>query len=578
MKKILALIFITFSLLGFSQQDRIDSLNVKINTTYNDVDKIELYKTLCKILNKKKHPSQSIKIYNKALSLAIKLKDKKFEARLYRYLHVANKKEGKNKLAIEYLNKALNIDKSINNIEGVLLDSNLLGAFYIDTQNYNKAIKLLTNSVENYKEKDSINTICVIYTNLGIAYMENQNWEKAVKSLHKAIDFSKKLQSFEDKNFALHQLGVAYMLQGNYKEAEKFFLKSLSDSIHVKYPAWRNANNHALAYNYWCLKEYKKSIKYGKLSEMFNHKTGNAYQEFEDIRYQVQSYNYLGEYDKAIETAKRGLKLKDKISFKDLIYALKVNMSTSYLFSNNYDKAEKYLHDVLKYIEKNKDARRINRQRLFKNYSILYEKKKKFDKALIYYKKYSKQNEKELIQQRDNKISDIEAKLQKEQKERELAEKKHELQQITIKKQKLLIATISISGISIIILFFLVNLYLKNKRNYAKLQKTISEIKELKKQLFSSKSNKVYRKKDFHIFLMNKFGINKIELIEVWESIVNGESRKDFAIRRNISENTIKSWRNQLYNALKQNNNTKRYGDHLAVNEYFRQLIKYKYK
>ncbi len=427
-------VFFIFNTNG--QESKIDSLEIVLTQKQSASEKNEIYKKLCKELNRIAHPDKSISIYLKALSNAQKTGDSKFEARINRYLFKAHKHIGKNDLALKYIIQALDIDKTINNINGILLDINLLGTYYIDTQNNKKAIEVLNQGINYYNEKDSINTICVIHTNLGIAYLENGNLEKAVQYYIKAIEYSEKLKSFEDKNFALHQLGVAYMLQGNYKKAKTYFLESLKDSIHNKYPAWRNANHHALAFNYWCMKDYRNSIKHGKISEEFNHKTGNAYQEFEDIRYQVQSYNYLGEYENAIEAGKRALQLENKITFTDLIYAIKVNISTSYLFSEKYDEAEKYLLEVLLYINNKKEVKRINKQRLYKNLSILYEKKHKFDKALIYYKKYHEDNKKELIKQRDSKMEEIETKYQTEKKEKENLQLKAEKAEQAIALEK----------------------------------------------------------------------------------------------------------------------------------------------
>ena len=583
-------LIILFVILTNGQESKIDSLEIELTQKQSARKKNEVYKKLCKELNRIAHPDKSISIYLKALSNAQKIGDSKFEARINRYLFKAHKHIGKNDLALKYINQALDIDKTINNINGILLDINLLGTYYIDTQNNKKAIEVLNQGISYYNERDSINTICVIHTNLGIAYLENGNLEKAVQYYIKAIEYSEKLKSFEDKNFALHQLGVAYMLQGNYKKAETYFLESLKDSIHNKYPAWRNANHHALAFNYWCMKDYKNSIKHGKISEEFNHKTGNAYQEFEDIRYQVQSYNYLGEYENAIEAGKRALQLENKITFTDLIYAIKVNISTSYLFSEKYDEAEKYLLEVLSYINNKKEVKRINKQRLYKNLSILYEKKHKFDEALIYYKKYHEDNEKELIKQRDSKITEKETKYQAEKKEKEIAKQKQVIATKELEKQKLRTGLFVLSFIIIGLFVFFIKHFRKYKKNKAELNKLFEEIKKMQAKLIqkdklSEEKNSACNIKQFHKFLMKKYQIDRYELIDVWENIALGRNRKEYVNLKNkenkigISENTIKAWIKELYKKLKKFNelDNDRYSDAKAVKEYYQNLINFQF-
>jgi len=84
-------------------------------------------------------------------------------------------------------------------------------------------------------------------------------------------------------------------------------------------------------------------------------------------------------------------------------------------------------------------------------------------------------------------------------------------------------------------------------------------------------------KKSLKLFLMKKYNIKKYEIIDVWESIVNGLSRKEYAITTKINENTIKTWRNELYKKLKKTTfTTTRYSDYKAVIEYYNSFLAYK--
>jgi len=456
--KTLTIAFLFLNLFSFSQQAKIDSLKNELKKESSQKEKLDVYKSLCTELNKFASPEESIPYFEQAIYLAKKLKDTKFEARVNRFTFVSYQHSGDNDKALKYLNKALYIDKKINNINGILLDVNLLGTFYTDNQKYQKAINTYKEGISIFNENDSSEIICTIYTNLGIVYGLSRNLEKAVRSFYKSIEYAEKYKSYEDKNFALHHLGVVYMNVGNYKKAEKYFLESLEDSVHNRFPVWRNANHSALAFNYWCMGEYEKSIKQGKISEEFYHQTGNIFYEFESIRYQVQSYNYLGKYKEAIEAGNRALKLADKINFKNIIYALKVNISTAYVFDGQNDKAEKYLFEVLDYINQSKNNERINTQRLFKNFSKLYENKKNFEKALLYYKKYQKLSDEALKKQRDSKVTEIETKYQTEKKEKENLRLKKEKAEQTLmfqkeKHKKIYFGTALIASVLFILIF-----------------------------------------------------------------------------------------------------------------------------
>jgi hypothetical protein len=73
---------------------------------------------------------------------------------------------------------------------------------------------------------------------------------------------------------------------------------------------------------------------------------------------------------------------------------------------------------------------------------------------------------------------------------------------------------------------------------------------------------------------MNKYHIEKFEIIDVWGSIANGISRGSYSKQRKISENTVKVWRKELYNILKKNSSetNSRYNNYQAVIEYYNNL------
>jgi len=477
-QKTLLLVFLLFSYFLNAQQNVIDSLKNELDKAETLVVKLNIYKSLTKELNLYSFPKKSIPIYKQAIDIARKNNDKKFEAKVNRYLHVTYTKLEDTIKANKYLETALVIDKKAEIISGVLLDLNLYGAFYIDTQRYMKAIEILNEAIKIFNKKPNSSIICQIYTNLGIAYSKTNNIEKELSCYFKSIEYAEKFKTYDDKIFALHHIGVAYMVNGNFEKAEKYFLKGLKDTIYST-PSEINNNHHALSYNYWLMGEYEKSIKHGKISELFFHKTGSVFFEFEDIRYQVQSYNMLAKYNEALINGNRALKLDKKINFKNVVLALKVSLSTSYIGIGEINNAEEYLLEVLDFFNNSKNVERINKQELYQNLALIYEKNNNYKKALVFYKKYLKVNKAELTEQRDTKITEIETKYQTEKKEKENQQLKLEKAEQTLalqkeKQQK----TYMLSALFILLLFIGVFAYYfrrnqKQKRVIENLQKEL---------------------------------------------------------------------------------------------------------
>ena len=477
MKKLFVISLFFFVLSNtLGQQRKIDSLKRKIVNANTPEDSLKIYKSLFKLMHKYEPSGKNFSEYRKGMQLVDKLEDYKFKSVIYRYLSTESKNNENWDQAFNYVVKAYIIDSKHKNEEGQLLDLNLIGSYYIDNAKYKEAIHFL-NMALKHNTKKQYPDIALVYGNIGIALSFQAKYDEAIKYFIKSLSYAEKTNDSYNINFANYQLGVLFMNIGEYNKAEEKLLKIEQDTTKENI-RWKIGATDALGFLYWTMKKYKKAIYFSSKAEEYYKARGNIFHTFTSQTYQVQAYNYLGEYDKAIAKGEQALKISQKIKNKNLVQALKLTLSTSYLFTNNYKKALKYLDEVSAYINKN-NADRINLQRLNKNYAILFEKKGKYAKSVKYYKKTLSLTEKAYQHKLKTKAAEIETKYQtaKKEKENALLKKQKAEQELEIakrKRQNLIYASgLGASLLSLGIFLFFYRKNLKQKRMILNLQREL---------------------------------------------------------------------------------------------------------
>jgi tetratricopeptide (TPR) repeat protein len=139
---------------------------------------------------------------------------------------VLNKaKSGQKQLALRDLSRAFKIAKLLN-------DNNLLyttyyysGNFYLETGDYDKAIKYLQQAIALGQDKP--NTLGLLYNLLGQAYEKKGDLPNAEKYYVESSKIALKNGDTEGAAIPLRHLGDIYYQKGNYQKAYQYHLQAL---------------------------------------------------------------------------------------------------------------------------------------------------------------------------------------------------------------------------------------------------------------------------------------------------------------------------------------------------------------
>lgn len=438
MKRILLLCTFIFTISLTAQQTKIDSLKNSLKLENKDSKKIKILEKLNEILFDQVSLDEALPYFNQMTNLAIKLKQKKTECESYRYIaeYYMRKEDFENSKKVA--KKSLEISRSINDAEQILLNLNQLARVFHHFQKYAEAIKIYNEGIAFYKKNPKGNVICNLYSNVGIAYgLIDQN-ENAVNAYLNGLEYAEKQNDIQTRFLFLKNLGWLYLGLEQYEKAEKHFLEGLNESLKIKDEFDKMSFHHAIGLNYSRWGKYNKAIKHNKIVLKYLHDTGNKLFEFDVLNSLGVIYLKMKQLPISLNYFEKAYKLALEINNKTAIQISNTNLGILFLDLKDYAKAEKIFIEMAKDTLNEDLFKQKEFRDLYNNLSAVYEGKKKYKMAFKYHKQFKAISDSIMIEARDSKVNEIATKYQTEKKEAENLQLKTDKaeQQLILEKER----------------------------------------------------------------------------------------------------------------------------------------------
>ena len=172
--------------------------------------------------------SKAIEFYKKDLEISEQLGDKHGAAQTYNNLGLVYAKMGERPKAIESYQKSLEKFEKLGDIRGAACAYGNLGSVYADKGKGNKAIESYQKSLEKFEKLGDIRGAAYAYNNLGSVYGRMGEWHKSIEFYKKDLEISEKLEDVHGASQTYNNLGSAYAGMGDeWHTAKEFYQKSL---------------------------------------------------------------------------------------------------------------------------------------------------------------------------------------------------------------------------------------------------------------------------------------------------------------------------------------------------------------
>ena len=222
---------------------------------------------------------------------------------------------------LEYIKKAIALEKKINDPTREARGYFLAGSTYRKLGKHNEAIKFLKMSIESYKKKDmqQKSDMGQPYLLLAEEYVAVGDLNSGLKTLEDLLDSSYKSNNLEYVFRGRNAKGRVLALMGKTSEAIKIHNELLSLVMQFEYgPSPLGAVNGEMAHDYFLAKKYPEARKTINLAiEYLNNAPVQDILEYEELAFKIDSSdnNYKG----ALTHYYRMNELKEKINKSQVI-------------------------------------------------------------------------------------------------------------------------------------------------------------------------------------------------------------------------------------------------------------------
>lgn len=290
--------------------------------------------------------------------------------------------------ALKKVTEALKISKEAKNDNYINLFSLKLARILIEKKKFKKAEDILKKVNRYFQEEKEFRKLAHSMYWLGIIYMEREKYTDSLFMFNSAIEQNSKLKRKKDLSLiarSLTKIAQVYRQTQNYKGAKV----KTKEAVEI---AKSSKDDYILAMAYWEYglllqreRKYSEAIKYYSLASPIYEALG-----YERLSLQINNnlaslYQYIGDYDKAINLTKKTIKIsKEKGYSEELAYAL-LKGAKAKRDKKMLDEAESDLKEAIVLLKKLKDNRILGEA--YMTLGLLHEKRKENDKAILNFNK-----------------------------------------------------------------------------------------------------------------------------------------------------------------------------------------------
>lgn len=352
-----------FQLMCFAQNfDNDSSINKKIsriksdlNSVKSDTAKINLYveyeyliyeldKELSNQINQK-----IIQICNRNLN--IQKQNKKFFLK-QKSLALSNlgynaQINGELKKALGFYNKALIIDKEINNKRSIAASYSNIGAIYDYMGDYLNSITFYQKSLKIQQEIGNKRGESDLYNNFGVIYNTLRQYDKSLDYFNKSLKIDQELKDESAQLVTLNNIGSLYAKKLQYEKAIEITKKSLAKSIRQNDEIGIAMTRGNIGSYYYELNQLDSAQNYLEYSISNFRKQKNFQHLATFLPYFAKVKKDKGQFDQALKLAKEAYQLSIETSDLTNKHASAITLYNLYKSKKNFKEALKFYEEFV---------------------------------------------------------------------------------------------------------------------------------------------------------------------------------------------------------------------------------------
>jgi len=220
-KIILLLSFFFYSVIGYSQNLLIDSLNKVLQVQKEDSNKVKTLNGLSKGYLRESSFANALQLGNQALALAEKIKFKSGKAVSYLNLAEVYASQKKDSIAIDNFLHAISVRQEIGDMHGVADIYKKLSNYYQVLGNFPEGLNYEFKRLKLHEELNDTSGIANSFKDIGFIYRVIKNYPEAERYLLASLSLFEKIGDKVGIGYVSKRIAQLYKATGNYSGALK---------------------------------------------------------------------------------------------------------------------------------------------------------------------------------------------------------------------------------------------------------------------------------------------------------------------------------------------------------------------
>ncbi|MBK9591533.1 MAG: tetratricopeptide repeat protein [Crocinitomicaceae bacterium] len=330
-----------FSLVGFCQSTKLDSLLYDLLVFKNDTNEVNTLHLLAEYSYKDLQDFDTAIFYvTNALNLSERLNFKKGVAKSHKIFGNIYNAKNEYEQALRHYEISLEKEKAAKNISGMASLHINIGNVFSKLGDYDASLQNYERALELKKVLGDYNDIGAALCKIGSVYINQGNYLEALKNILEASKCYDKTGDIKGKATVHNYLGIIYSLQLNYNEALTHYLAALKINQDLEDDKAIAMCYHNIGLIYGLIGNYSESLVYLFEALRLKKEQGNANRVADTYIGIADTYSKIADYEKSLEYNFMALAILEKSGYKERIAGTCTNVGQVYLQLKQFSKSK----------------------------------------------------------------------------------------------------------------------------------------------------------------------------------------------------------------------------------------------
>ena len=222
----------------------------------------------------------------------------------------------KNSEALPFLQEALVLFESLNDLRGQAVVNGYLAIIQRNWGNFGTALELFFKALELSEQTEFIENIATDHYQIGVTYKHLGNFEKALDSLYKSLSIFRETKDRLLLSYPLNVIGSVYFDNGDYTQALEYYKEGLTHRQEFQDKLGEAGSLDNIGFTYFKLNEYTQAIDYCTRSITISENTGDQKSQANAMQHLAEIYKQVGDIDQTIAFCNKSLHIRKLIGDK----------------------------------------------------------------------------------------------------------------------------------------------------------------------------------------------------------------------------------------------------------------------